>query len=53
MEISEVVNSFSSEAVQVKVVERLLDALVDMDKNDTDGEPAEIFAQKNVSGRGP
>jgi hypothetical protein len=33
-EISEVVNSFKSEAVQLKIVEKLLDVLVDFDKNE-------------------
>ena len=33
-EISEVVNSFKSEAVQLKIIDRLLDVLVDFDKAD-------------------
>ncbi|MDB5130837.1 MAG: hypothetical protein JWR02_586 [Mucilaginibacter sp.] len=40
MEISEVVNSFRSEAVQVRVVERLLDAMVESEKTDNDGSEA-------------
>lgn len=37
IEISEIVNSFQSEAVQVKVVERLLDVMIDWDRTDADG----------------
>ncbi|MDO3626043.1 hypothetical protein [Mucilaginibacter sp. BT774] len=37
LEISEVVNSFRSEAVQVKVIDRLLDAMVESEKGETDG----------------
>lgn len=44
VEISEVVNSFKSEAVQLKIVDKLLDALVDIDKGDGDG--AELFNKK-------
>jgi hypothetical protein len=35
-EISEVVNSFKSEAVQLKIIDRLLDVLVDFDKADVE-----------------
>jgi len=34
IEISEVVNSFQSEAVQLKIIDKLLDVLVDFDKSD-------------------
>jgi hypothetical protein len=44
MEISEVVNSFRSEAVQVRVVDRLLDAMIELEKADTDG--VEIFSKR-------
>jgi len=37
LEISEVVNSFKSEAVQVRVVDRLLDAMMELEKTETDG----------------
>jgi len=37
LEISEVVNSFRSEAVQVKVIDRLLDAMIESEKGETDG----------------
>lgn len=46
MEISEVVNSFQSEAVQVKVVDRLLDALMEAEK--VEGEPAELLNRKVI-----
>lgn len=36
-EVAEVVNAFKSEAVQLKIVDKLLDVLVDFDKADTDG----------------
>jgi hypothetical protein len=44
MEISEVVNSFRSEAVQVRVVDRLLEALMESEKAENDG--AELFNKK-------
>src|SRR3569833_3002318 len=44
MEISEVVNSFKSEAVQVKVIDRLLDAMAETEKNDLEG--SEIFLKR-------
>lgn len=34
VEISEVVNSFRSEAVQVRIIDRLLDAIIESDKGD-------------------
>jgi len=49
LEISEVVNSFKSEAVQVKVVDRLLDALVDLEK--TEGDGAEVFIKRGYKPR--
>ena len=36
MEISEVVNSFKSEAVQVRIIDRLLDAIAETEKSDAD-----------------
>lgn len=36
VEISEVVNSFQSEAVQVRVVDRLLDAMIEAEKGEGD-----------------
>ncbi|MDP9079703.1 MAG: hypothetical protein M3O71_19925 [Bacteroidota bacterium] len=44
VEISEVVNSFRSEAVQVRVVDRLLDVMIEFEKGDS--ETAEIFSKK-------
>ncbi len=44
LEISDVVNSFSSEAVQVKVVERLLDAILDTERTDIDN--TELLTKK-------
>jgi len=40
LEISEVVNSFRSEAVQVKVIDRLLDAMIESEKGEIDGADA-------------
>ena len=37
VEIAEVVNSFSSEAVQLRVVERLLDTMMESEKPENDG----------------
>lgn len=44
-EISEVVNAFQSEAVQVKIIEKLLDVIIESDKAET--ESAEISGKKN------
>jgi hypothetical protein len=49
IEISEVVNSFRSESVQVRVVDRLLDAMIEMEKADSEG--AEIFNKKGLKHR--
>ncbi|MGY3213176.1 hypothetical protein [Mucilaginibacter sp. HD30] len=46
IEISEVVNAFKSEAVQVKVVDKLLDAMIEFEKNE--GENGEIFHKKKT-----
>ncbi|HTD99943.1 MAG TPA: hypothetical protein VK668_11700 [Mucilaginibacter sp.] len=37
LEISEVVNAFRSEAVQVKIIDRLLDAIIESEKGDGEG----------------
>lgn len=37
VEIAEVVNSFQSEAVQVRIVDRLLDAMIEMEKAENEG----------------
>lgn len=50
MEISEVVNAFKSEAVQVRVVDRLLDAMMELEKGDTDA--TEVFNKRVYRQRG-
>lgn len=50
VELSEVVNSFKSEAVQVRVVDRLLDILIELEK--TDGDGAEVFIKRGYKQRG-
>ncbi|HEY5327503.1 MAG TPA: hypothetical protein VIJ27_10935 [Mucilaginibacter sp.] len=50
VELSEVVNSFKSEAVQVRVVDRLLDILIELEKAEGDG--AETFIKKGYKQRG-
>jgi hypothetical protein len=49
VEISEVVNSFKSEAVQVKIIERLLDVLIESDKADNEG--TEVFNKRGYKQR--
>jgi hypothetical protein len=44
-EISEVVNAFKSEAVQVKIIEKLLDVIIESDRAET--EATEITGKKN------
>jgi hypothetical protein len=44
MEISEVVNSFKSEAVQVRIIDRLLDAIAETEKSEIEG--TETFNKK-------
>lgn len=44
MEISEVVNSFKSEAVQVRIIDRLLDAIAETEKSDLEG--TETFSKR-------
>jgi hypothetical protein len=50
IEISEVVNSFRSEAVQVRVVDKLLEALLESEK--IDGEGTELFNKRGYKHRG-
>lgn len=50
VEIAEVVNSFKSEAVQVRVVDRLLDAMLELEKAESDG--PEVFNKRNYKQRG-
>jgi hypothetical protein len=44
-EIAEVVNSFQSEAVQVRVVDRLLDEIMETERMETEG--SDIFNKKD------
>jgi len=44
LEVSEVVNSFRSEAVQVKIIDRLLDVMMESEKGDVEG--ADAFNKK-------
>ena len=44
-EIAEVVNSFQSEAVQVRVVDRLLDEIMETEKGETEG--SDIFNKRS------
>ena len=44
IEISEVVNSFKSEAVQVKIIDKLFDAMLESERNDAEGN--ELFNKK-------
>ena len=44
IDISEVVNSFKSEAVQVKIIDKLFDAMIESDRGETDGH--ELFNKK-------
>ena len=44
LEIAEVVNSFKSEAVQVRIIDRLLDAIAENDKSEPEG--PEAFVKK-------
>jgi hypothetical protein len=44
VEVAEVVNSFQSEAVQVRIIDRLLDVMIEGEKADAEG--SEIFSKK-------
>lgn len=46
IEISEVVNAFRSEAVQVKVVDKLLDAMIEFEKQE--GESGDKISNRNI-----
>ena len=48
-EISEVVNSFKSEAVQLKIVEKLLDVIIESDK--AEAESTEVVAKKGYKAK--
>lgn len=47
-ELADVVNAFQSEAVQVKVVERLLDEIIDSEKAETEGTENANRRVKNI-----
>jgi hypothetical protein len=51
IEISEVVNAFQSEAVQVRVVDKLLDAMIEFERGDADG--YEFLAKKAFKPKAP
>jgi hypothetical protein len=46
LEIAEIVNSFKSEAVQVKIIDKIFEALSESEKGDVEGNGAEFFAKK-------
>jgi len=46
VEISEVVNSFKSEAVQVKIIDKLLDVMLESEKNEPEGSDSFIRRSK-------
>ncbi|RKR82600.1 hypothetical protein BDD43_2785 [Mucilaginibacter gracilis] len=47
LEISEVVNAFRSEAVQVKIIDRLLDSIMDGERHDTEGDLSKLQERRN------
>ncbi len=51
IEISEVVNSFKSEAVQVKIIDKLFDAMSETDKGENDVESFYKKIRKPLSAR--
>jgi hypothetical protein len=46
IEISEVVNSFKSEAVQVKIIDKLFDAMSEAEQHDNEGNNTDILNKK-------
>ena len=50
VEISEVVNSFRSEAVQVRIIDRLLDGMIESDRSEDNGEALSRRGRKSRSG---
>ncbi len=51
LEISEVVNAFKSEAVQVKIIDRLLDSIMEGDRHDFDGDGLKVQERRGRKGR--
>jgi len=50
LEISDVINAFQSEAVQVKIIDRLLDTMIDWDKEGEEGFNRKIRSYQNEEG---
>ena len=46
MEISEVVNSFKSEAVQVKIIDKLFAAMSEFEEQDMDNNSPDVFNKR-------
>lgn len=46
LEISEIVNSFKSEAVQVKIIDKIFEALSESDKGEIEGNGPDLFTKK-------
>jgi hypothetical protein len=44
VEVAEVVNSFQSEAVQVRIIDRLLEVMIESEKTDAEG--SDLFSKK-------
>jgi len=53
IEFSEVVNAFSSEAVQVRVVDRLLDIIMESEKGDNDSDEHNRKAYRRLANNDP
>jgi len=46
LEIAEIVNSFKSEAVQVKIIDKIFEALSESERGENDGNGVDLFAKK-------
>jgi len=47
LEISEIVNSFKSEAVQVKIVDKIFEVLSETERGDAESNGTDLFSKKN------
>lgn len=47
LEISEIVNSFKSEAVQVKIIDKIFEVLSESEKGDSETNGADLFTRKS------
>ncbi len=47
LEISEIVNSFKSEAVQVKIIDKIFEALSESERGDYEGNGVDLFVKKS------